>query len=53
MKVRIGAVDLHGFIPEHGLQAKLRLPMKLHKRRFAVGVDEPERVDAEAFHKAE
>jgi hypothetical protein len=29
MEVRIGAVDLERLVPDHGLQAELRLPVKL------------------------
>ena len=32
---------------------ELRLPVELHERRPARGVDEPERVDAEALHEPE
>ena len=53
MEVRIGAVQLHRLVPDHRLQALLRLPMELDEGRLAGGVDEAEGVDAEAFHEAE
>ena len=49
VKIRVRAVDLHRFVPEHGLQAELRLPVELHERRNAGFVDESERVHAEAL----
>jgi hypothetical protein len=52
MKIGICAVDLDRFVPQHRLQAQFRLPVKLDERRFALRIDEPEGVDAEAFDKA-
>ena len=49
MKVRIGAVDLHRFVPQHRLQAQLWLPVKLDERRLVLRLDEAERVDAETL----
>ncbi len=51
--VRIGAVDLHGFVPHHRLDTQFRLPVKLDEMRPAVGVDQPEGMDAEPFHEPE
>ena len=53
MKVRVGAVQLHGLVPHHRLHALLRLPMELDEGRLARCVDQAEGVDAEAFHEAE
>ena len=53
MKVRVGAVQLHRLVPNHRLQALLRLPMELDEGRLAGCVDQAEGVDAEAFHEAE
>ena len=53
MKVGIGAVDLDRLVPRNRLQAKLRLPVKLHKGRVVVRIEQAERVNAKAFHEAE
>ena len=53
VEIRIGAVDLDRLVPDHRLQAELRLPVELDEGRFVLGVDQPEGVDAEAFHEAE
>ena len=53
MEIRIGAVDLHGLVPQHRLQPELRLPVKLDERRLVLRIDETERVNAEPFHEAE
>ncbi len=53
MVIRVRAVDLDCLVPEYGLEPELRLPMELHKGRFPLRVDEPEGVNAEAFHEAE
>src|ERR1700676_478244 len=50
---RIGAVDLHRLVPEHGLETKLRFPMKFDEGRFVLGIDEAKGVNAETFHKPE
>jgi hypothetical protein len=34
VKVRIGAFDLHGFVPDHRLQAELRFPRNFTKIDF-------------------
>ena len=52
-KSGIGAVDLDRLVPDHRLQARLRLPVELDEGRLAVGVDQAEGVDAEALHEAE
>ena len=53
MEVGVGAVDLHRLVPHHRLHAELRLPVELDERRLAGGVDEAERVHAEALHEPE
>jgi hypothetical protein len=53
MEVGVGAVDLHRLVPQHRLQPLLGLPVELHERRLALGVDEAEGVDPEALHEAE
>ena len=53
VEVRIGAVDLQRLVPDDRLQPLLGLPVELDERRLPVGVDEPERVDAEALHEPE
>ena len=53
MEVGIGAVDLHRLVPDHRLHALLGLPVELDEGRLAVGIDQPEGMDAEAFHEAE
>ena len=53
VKVRIGAVDLDGLVPDHRLHAKLRLPNEFDECGFVLRVHEPERVDAEALHETE
>jgi len=53
MEVRIGAVDLHRFIPDYRLHAEFGLPMKFYEGRFAAGVDQPEGMYSEALHKSE
>ncbi len=53
MKVGVGAVDLERLVPYHGLQAELRLPVKLDESRFAPSIDHPEGMDAEPFHESE
>ena len=53
MEVGIGAVDLDRLVPDHRLQAELRLPVELDEGRFVLGVDQAEGVDAKPFHEAE
>ena len=53
MEIRIGAIDLHGLVPEHRLQAELGLPVEFDEGRFVLRIDEAEGVDAEPFHEAE
>ena len=53
VEVGIGAVDLHRFVPEHRLQAELRLPVKLDEGGAVFLIEQAEGVDAEAFHEAE
>ena len=36
MEVRIGAIDLHRFIPDHRLQPQLRFPMELDESRLSL-----------------
>ena len=49
VEVGIGAVDLHRLVPDHRLQAELRLPVELDEGRFAARVEQAEGVDAEAL----
>ena len=51
MEIRVGAIDLHRLVPRHRLQAELRLPVELDEGRVALGVDQPEGVDAEPLHE--
>ena len=53
LRIGVGAVELHGLVPDERLRADLRAPMKLHERRFTGRGDEAKRVDAEAFHHPE
>ena len=53
VEVRIGAVDLDRLVPDDRLQAELRLPVEFHEGRLVLRVEQPEGVDAEAFHEAE
>ena len=53
VKVRVGAVELHGLVPHDRLQAEFRLPMELDERRGARGVHESERMDPEPLHEPE
>ncbi len=48
--VGIGAVDLDRLVPHHRLHAEHRQPVELDEGRLALGVDQPEGVDAEALH---
>ena len=52
MKVRIGARDLHRFIPEPANGFPPGGPVKLHETRVARRVHEAEGVDAETLHHA-
>jgi len=49
VKIRVGAADLHGFIPDDRDGASDRPPMEFDERRFTLGIDEAEGVHAEAF----
>ncbi len=53
MEIGIGAIDLDRLVPHYRLEALLGLPVEFDEGRFALGVDEAEGVDAEAFHRAE
>ena len=53
MEIGIGAVDLDRFVPHHGLQSELRLPVEFDEGRFAFGIDQTKGVNAEAFHEPE
>ena len=53
MEVGIGAVDLDRLVPHHRLHALLGLPVELDEGRLAVGVDQPEGMDAEPLHEPE
>ena len=52
VKVGIGAIDLDGLVPDDRLQAQLGLPVEFDKGRVACCVEQPEGVNAEAFHCA-
>ena len=52
MVVGIGAGGLHRLVPDLREGADARPPMELHEGRFARGVDQAERVNAEAFDVA-
>ncbi len=49
VEIRIGAVDLDRFVPEHRLQAELRLPVKLDEGGAVFLIEQAEGVDAEAL----
>ena len=53
MEIGVGTVDFDGLVPHHRLQALLGLPVEFDEARLALGVDQAEGVDAEAFHRAE
>ena len=53
VEIRVRAVDLERFVPDHRLNALLWLPMELNVMGFALGIDQPEGVHAKAFHEAE
>ena len=44
---------LTGLVPDQRMRAQQRLPVELDETRFALRIDEPERVHAEALHHAE
>ena len=52
MEIRIGAADLDRLIPQHRCGAGGRPPVEFHECRFALGVDETERVDSEPLDHA-
>ena len=52
VKVIVGGLKLQRLVPQRRLHAELRLPVEFHEGRFALGVDEAERVDAKALHHA-
>ena len=49
MEIVVGALQLHRFVPQRGLQAELRSPVELDEGGLALRVDQPEAVDAEAL----
>src|SRR5712672_1143049 len=51
MEVGIGTVNLYRFIPDYRLHAEFRFPMKFYEGRFTAGVDQPEGMYSESFHK--
>ncbi len=51
MEIRIGAVDLHGFVPHHRLHAQLWLPVEFHEGRTILGIEETEGVNPETLHE--
>ncbi len=50
MEVGVFAGDFLRFIPDQRMHALDRFPVKLHEAGFALGVDQPEGVDAKPFH---
>ncbi len=53
MEIRVRAIDLDRLVPHHRLQTLLGLPVELDEGGLAVGIHQPERMDAKAFHRAE
>ena len=53
MKVRVLAGEFLRFVPQQRIGAEHGTPVKLDETRLARGVDETERVNAEAFHGAQ
>ena len=53
MEVRVGAIDLYRFVPEHRLQAEFRAPMEFDKGRLSARVDQPKSMHPESFHETE
>src|SRR5580698_4180552 len=51
VKIRIGAVDLHSFIPDDRLHTELGFPVKFYKGRFAFGVNQAIGVNPKSFHE--
>ncbi len=52
VEVGVGAGDLHRLVPDQRMRAGQRVPVELDEVRLALGVDEAERVHAEALHHA-
>lgn len=50
MKVRISTVDFDCLVPNDRLDAELGCPVEFYKGRHALGIDEPESVNAKALH---
>ena len=50
VEIRVGPGDLHRLVPARRLGAQFRPPVELDQRRLALGVDQPEGVDAEPLH---
>ncbi len=53
IEVGILARDQLRFVPHQRAHALQRLPVELHEARHALGIDQPEGMDAEAFHGGE
>ncbi|CAJ8857246.1 Uncharacterised protein [Burkholderia pseudomallei] len=53
VEIRIVAGDLLRLVPQQRVRAEHRAPVQLHEARDALRIDEPERMHAEAFHRAE
>ena len=53
MEVVVRALQLGSLIPNGRLQAQLGAPMELDEGALALGVQQPEAVDAETFHHAQ
>ena len=50
LRVGIGAIELDRFIPDERRRPNLRAPVELDEGRRAAGIDEAERMNAEALH---
>ena len=50
MEIRVSAIDLHCFVPNHRGRTAGWPPMKFHELRFAFCIDHAVGVHAEAFH---
>ena len=53
VEVGVDAPELLRLLPDERVHARRRLPVELHEAGLALGVDQSERVDAEALHGAE
>src|SRR5271156_6501704 len=51
VKIRIGAVNLHSFVPDDRLHTELGFPVKFYKGRFSPGINQAIGVNAKSFHE--